>query len=125
MIWAVLALFEPLKALLEELTLKARAEEDQARVAAKEDRRHTWRKRCLAESESGVRTLFRWIREGPCTLQSTGILVKPESLYAGQRALLAASGGRCGNSARARAGSESSRRGLPRVGNPGRLRRKS
>ncbi len=38
-----------------------------------------------------MRALFRWIREVPSSLQSTGILVQPGGLYAGQKALLAAS----------------------------------
>ena len=86
-----MAFFEPPKAFLEERVLKARAEEDQARAAVKKDRRSAWRKWCLAELEGGMWALFRWIREGPFSLQSTWILVKPESFCAGQRALLAAS----------------------------------
>jgi hypothetical protein len=38
-----------------------------------------------------MRALFRWVREGPKSLQSTGIVVQEGKLYAGQKALLAAS----------------------------------
>jgi hypothetical protein len=76
---------------LEELVLKCRAEEDQLRAEGKEARRAGWRQWCLAESAGGMRALFRWIREGPSSLQSTGIIVRADGLFAGQKALLAAS----------------------------------
>jgi hypothetical protein len=57
--WAGVALLEPPRLVIEELVLKARAEEDQARTAAKEARRAAWRKWCLAETEGGMRAFFR------------------------------------------------------------------
>jgi hypothetical protein len=38
-----------------------------------------------------MRALFRWIRQGPSSLQSTGVVVREDGLYAGQNALLMAS----------------------------------
>ena len=38
-----------------------------------------------------MRALFRWIRDGPSSLQSTGIVVRADGLFAGRKALLAAS----------------------------------
>ena len=70
---------------------KCRADEDQLRTEGKEARRAGWRQWCLAESEGGMRALFRWIRDGPSSLQSTGIVVRADGLFAGQKALLAAS----------------------------------
>ena len=45
----------------------------------------------MAETQGGMRALFRWIREGPSSLQSTGILARADGFFAGQRALLLAS----------------------------------
>ena len=45
----------------------------------------------MAESEGGMKALFRWVKEGPRSLQSTGVFLKDGRLYAGQRALLEAS----------------------------------
>ena len=89
--WAAVAASEPPAALLELLVQKCRAEEDKLRAEGKEARRAGWRQWCLAESEGGMRALFRWIRDGPSSLQSTGIVVRADGLFAGQKALLAAS----------------------------------
>ena len=45
----------------------------------------------LAETKGGMWALFRWIRQGPSSLQSTGVVVRADGLYAGQKALLVAS----------------------------------
>ncbi len=55
-------MLEPPKEFLGELPLKARAVEDQARVAAKEARCTAGRRWCLAETEGGMRAVFRWVR---------------------------------------------------------------
>ena len=89
--WAAVAATDPPAALLEQLVQQCRAEEDQLRTEGKEARRAGWRQWCLAESEGGMRALFRWIRDGPSSLQSTGIVVRADGLFAGQKALLAAS----------------------------------
>ncbi len=89
--WAAVAMLKPPRQFLEDLVLKAQAEEDKARAAAKQARRAAWQEWCSAGAEGGMRALFRWIRDGPSSLQSTGVLVRPEGVYAGQRALLAAS----------------------------------
>ena len=89
--WAAVAASEPPAALLELLVQKCRAEEDKLRAEGKEARRAGLRQWCLAESEGGMRALFRWIREGPSSLQSTGVVVRADGLFAGQKALLAAS----------------------------------
>ena len=86
-----MAASEPPAALLELLVQKFRAEEDKLRAEGKEARRAGRRQWCLAESEGGMRALFRWIRDGPSSLQSTGIVVCADGLFAGQKALLAAS----------------------------------
>ncbi len=44
--WATVAMLEPAEEFVEELVLKARAEEDQARATAKEARRSAWRRWC-------------------------------------------------------------------------------
>ena len=45
----------------------------------------------MAESEGGMKALFRWVTDGPRSLQSSGIFLKEGRLFAGQRALLEAS----------------------------------
>ena len=76
---------------MEDLVALARAEEGEARLRRKEARRKGWHQWCSAQTEGGMRALFRWIREGPRCLQSTGIVVQDGKLYAGQKALLEAS----------------------------------
>ncbi len=89
--WAAVAASDPPRAHLVELVLKCRAEEDQLRADGREARRAGWGQWCLAQSEGGVPDFFRWIREGPNSLQSTGILVRPDGFFAGPWVLLVAS----------------------------------
>ena len=89
--WATLVASNPSKAELEELVLKCRAKEDEVRLKSKEARRAGWRQWVLAQASGGMRALFRWVRQGPAGLQSTGIIVRENGLYAGQKALLIAS----------------------------------
>ena len=79
------------KALLEQLIVQARLDEDQLRAKTRQTRRNGWRQWCLAQNQGGVRAFFRWIREGPSSLQSTGILIRDGGFFSGQRALLLAS----------------------------------
>ena len=89
--WAALVESNPSAAELEELVLKCRAEEDEVRLKSKAARRASWRQWVLAQASGGMRALFRWVRQGPAGLQSTGIIVRENGLYAGQKALLMAS----------------------------------
>jgi hypothetical protein len=89
--WAVVGKAPLPRAMVEELVALARAEEDEARGRSRAARKCSWHQWCAAQTEGGMRALFRWIREGPRSLQSTGILVQDGKLYAGQRALLEAS----------------------------------
>jgi hypothetical protein len=89
--WAALVASDPSAAELEELVLKCRATEDEVRLRSKAARRAGWRQWVLAQTSGGMRALFRWIRQGPAGLQSTGVIVRENGLYAGQKALLIAS----------------------------------
>ena len=89
--WAALVKSNPSAAELEELVLKCRAEEDEVRLKSKAARRASWRQWVLAQASGGMRALFRWVRQGPAGLQSTGIIVRENGLCAGQKALLMAS----------------------------------
>ncbi len=76
---------------LEEFVAKARQEEDEIRTELRQQRWLGFRSWCLAESEGGMRALARWVKDGPRSMQSTGVYLKEGRLYAGQRALLEAS----------------------------------
>ena len=89
--WAAVALLTLPREAVEELVLQARREEDAIREELREQRRLGYRNWCLAESEGGMKALFRWVKEGPKSLQSSGIFLKEGRLCAGQRALLEAS----------------------------------
>ena len=84
--WAALVAADPCKALLEQLVVQARLDEDQLRARTRQSRRNGWRQWRLAQSHSGMRALFRWIREGPSSMQSTGILSREDGFFSGQRA---------------------------------------
>ena len=88
--WAAVALLTLPREAVEELVVQARQEEDAIREELREQRRLGYRSWCVAESEGGMKALFRWVKEGPKSLQSTGIFLKEGRLYAGQRALLEA-----------------------------------
>jgi hypothetical protein len=76
---------------LGELADKAKVDEDTARAGLRDQRRQGWRQWCQAESTGSMRALFRWVRNGPRSMQSTGIFTKQGRLCAGQKALLEAS----------------------------------
>ena len=78
------------RAAVEQLVATAREDEDRIRAELREQRRQGFQSWCKAESEGGMRALFRWVRDGPKGMQSTGILTKGEQLFVGQKALLAA-----------------------------------
>ena len=77
--WAALVEAEPTKALLEQLVEKARLEEDQIRAETRQARRTGWRQWCLAQSQGGVRALFRWIGEGASTPDGSRRLSRAKS----------------------------------------------
>ena len=89
--WSALVASDPQATELEALVLECRAIEDEVRLRSKATRRAGWRQWVLAQTSGGMRALFRWIRQGPAGLQSTGVVVREDGLYAGQKALLAAS----------------------------------
>ena len=89
--WAEVGKQDVSRATVERLVELARSEEDKALAECRAARRASWHQWCTAQTDGGMRALFRWIREGPSSLQSTGIVVLPGGLYAGQKALLAAS----------------------------------
>ena len=70
---------------------QARDVEDQLRDELRSQRRAGFHEWSRAGAEGGMRALYRWVREGPRGLQSTGVFVKEGRLYAGQAALLEAS----------------------------------
>ena len=89
--WAGIALLTLPREAVEELVQRARSEEDKIREELREHRRLGYRSWCMAESEGGMKALFRWVKDGPRSLQSSGIFLKEGRLFAGQRALLEAS----------------------------------
>jgi hypothetical protein len=88
--WTGIAMLGLPKEAVEQLVATAREDEDRIRAELREQRRQGFQSWCKAESEGGMRTLFRWVRDGPKGMQSTGILTKGEQLFVGQKALLAA-----------------------------------
>ena len=111
---------------IEALVARAREEEDLVRDRLRKHRREGFRTWCRAGTEGSMKALFRWVREGPRSLQSMGVHLK--EVFAGQAALLLASeevGGHCGSRPKGLAG-----HGLPRpracqVGGPAILRPRS
>jgi hypothetical protein len=89
--WAAVAMLSLPQMALEELVKKAREEEDKVRAELRAKRRAGFFGWCRAESTGNMRALYRWVREGPRSMQSTGIFVKDGRLFAGQSALLLAS----------------------------------
>ena len=85
--WAGVTMLTLPREAVEELVQQARREEDEIREELREQRRLGFRSWCMAESEGGMRALFRWVKEGPKSLQSSGVFLKDGRLYAGQRAL--------------------------------------
>ncbi len=61
--WAVWGMFPFTQAALEDLVGAARAADDEALGAARESRRGSWHKWCLAESAGSMRSLYRHIKQ--------------------------------------------------------------
>ena len=79
------------KRAMEEIILKAREVEDEVRARLRSSRRAGFNSWCRAGSEGSMRALFRCVRDGPRSMQSTGIYLKEGRFFAGQAALLTAS----------------------------------
>jgi len=89
--WAAAAMLSLPQKAMEEVVLKAREVEDEVRAKLRASRRAGFYSWCRAGSEGSMRALFRWVRDGPRSMQSTGIYLKEGRFFAGQAALLAAS----------------------------------
>ena len=76
-----LALLSLPREALEELVARARRDEDEIRAELKLQRRLGFRTWYMAESEGGMRALYRWVRDGPKSVQSSGIYLKGVRLY--------------------------------------------
>ena len=61
---------------MEEIILKAREVEDEVRARLRSSRRTGFYSWCRAGSEGSMRALFPWVRDGPRSMQSTGIYLK-------------------------------------------------
>ena len=68
---------------MEEVILKAREVEDEVRARLRSSRRTGFYSWCRAGSEGSMRALFRWVRDGPRSMQSTGIYLKEGRFFAG------------------------------------------
>ncbi len=75
---------------LEVLVKKAHEGEGRIRDEIRAKRRAGFFEWHRTESASSVRALYRRVREGPRSMQSTGIFVENGFFFAGQAALLAA-----------------------------------
>ena len=89
--WAAAAMLQLPRVGLVALVARAREEEDLVRDKLRKHRREGFRTWCKAGTEGSMKALFRWVREGPRSLQSMGLHLKEGRFFAGQAALLHAS----------------------------------
>jgi hypothetical protein len=89
--WAAAAMLQLPRVGIESLVARAREEEDVVRDELRKSRREGFRTWCRAGTEGSMKALFRWVREGPRSLQSMGVHLKEGRFFAGQAALLLAS----------------------------------
>ena len=89
--WAAAAMLSLPERAMEEVILKAREVEDEVRARLRSSRQTGFKSWCRAGSEGSMRALFRWVRDGPRSMQSTCIHLKEGRFFASQAAMLTAS----------------------------------
>ncbi len=90
--WAIWGALSPTKEDLSHLVEVAKEAEDTAVRLAREKRRNSWREWCSGQSSGSMRSLYRYVKNGPAAAIQLGLWRNSEGeIFAGKHALLRAS----------------------------------